>query len=431
LLSGCASSPLLRAAESGDRPGLAKEILAKHKDGKLSNDEAAKAAKLLATHELAQAKPAEALKLMTELRGCAGELTGAYRARIKARDLAGAEAAAVLVDDGYFTPREAREYADDADEAWRAVGVRALFEKDDEGVRRKAMVDPSPRVRRAAMRAAALAKSAGDLDVLAESARLDPEPIVRSEAVRALAMLAGARGPRSKPAAAADLVLGKLRDLWTNGDDAMREDIAVAYAVSPLYEAGGREALRAIIGAQKGPGALAGAGAVLRRPKADTDADKELSAGSEAALVMAIKEGSLREKLHAIAIAPVTSAFLPALREASTATDTAVRIPALGKLLGSKDDAAKATQDLERIASQSGTDAELASRAKTYLARAGHLRIQAWVEADLASKVPHIRLAAADSLSAMGRSARGATLLTDEDPHVRMRAACTLITGAR
>jgi hypothetical protein len=431
LLGGCASSPLLRAAESGDRATLSKEILAKHKEGKLSNAEAAKAAKLLATHELEQAKPADALKMMTELRGCAGELTGAYRARIKARDLAGAEAAAVLVDDGYFEAREAREYAGDADEAWRAVGVRALFEKADADARRKAMVDPSPRVRRAAMRAAALAKDAADLDVLSESARLDPEPIVRSEAVRALAMLAGARGPRTKPAAAADLVLGKLRDLWTNGDDAIREDIAVAYAVSPLYEAGGREALRAIIGAQKGPGALAGAGAVLRRGNAESDADKDLAAGSEAALVMAVKEGSLREKLHSIAIAPMTPSLLAALRDASNDKDTAVRIPALGKLLGSKEDAAKATQELERIASQSGTDAELASRAKTYLARAGHLRIQAWIEADLASKVPHIRLAAADSLSALGRAARGAPLLADEDPHVRMRAACTLITGAR
>ena len=52
------------------------------------------------------------------------------------------------------------------------------------------------------------------------------------------------------------------------GPFAIKEDVAVAWALSPVFESGGREALRVEIASGKGPGAIAAAGvdAILKRP---------------------------------------------------------------------------------------------------------------------------------------------------------------------
>src|SRR5690349_23511918 len=57
---------------------------------------------------------------------------------------------------------------------------------------------------------------------------------------------------------AAELAV-RLRDLWTAGDDAVKEDVAVAWGLSPVFESGGREALRVAIADGKGPGAITAA----------------------------------------------------------------------------------------------------------------------------------------------------------------------------
>ncbi len=74
---------------------------------------------------------------------------------------------------------------------------------------------------------------------------------------------------------------------------------------------------------------------------------------------------------------------------------------------------------------------ERAVLARQALAGAGELRVQAWVEEDLAAASAARKLAAASALAALGRAARAAPLLTDPDPSVRTRAACTILNGAR
>jgi hypothetical protein len=251
--------------------------------------------------------------------------------------------------------------------------------------------------------------------VLLEAARLDPEPIVRTEALRAAEKIEG------KGAA----LVARLRDLWEVGDDALKEDIAVAWSLPAIYAAGGHDALAVLVASQRGPGAIAGAGAVMR----SKHADKELTASAAALLGRTIEEGTRRDRLHAIAISPVD---LPAIRKAADKDepDAHVRVAALARLCEVPGDKSQAVEALRAYAAKKD-DEKLASAARLALAHAHDLRVQAWIEADLSAKDPYTRLSAADALAALGRSARGAPLLADGDASVRTRAACTLMAAAR
>ncbi|MBX3187532.1 MAG: hypothetical protein KF819_10980 [Labilithrix sp.] len=433
LAAASCGNPAYRAAERGDHARLRAEIAGKHERGKLSNGEAACLARAVATRELVTAKDeATAVSRIRESRACAGELDDALEARMKTHDAAGAEAALSRVEDGKLSESAARAFLTDPDDRWRAVGARTLHRDDDKAARQQAILDPSPKVRRSAIRAAADAKDPADLDVLFETARVDPELMLRNEALRAMSAIL--RTDAGKPRAAEHAM--RLRDLWNAGDDAVREDVAVAWALAPVFESGGREALRVHIAGGKGPGAIAAAGVVVRTAAKDA----ELVASASALLARTIVEGSRRDRLHAIASARANGAELEALRKAAKDDDLDIRVPALARIMDSKPDRDAAMRDLEAIAGQGvakGKDApeervlQHAARARLALAYAGDLRIQAWIEQDLAASDPRRRLGAASALSALGRAARAAPLLADADPSVRTRAACTMLVASR
>lgn len=431
-------NPAYRAAERGDSARLRSEIAARHEAGKLSNGEAASLARAVATRELVTAKDdTTATARIRESRACAAELDDALEERMKKHDGAGAEAALARLEDGRLSDGSARDFLSDADDRWRAVATRTLHRDDDRKRRQLAILDPSPRVRRSAIRAAGQAKDVTDLDLLYETARVDPELLLRNEALRAMSqILRSDAGERGK-SRAADHV-NRLRDLWTSGDDAIREDVAVAWALSPVFENGGREALRVEIASGRGPGALAAAGVVLR----SAAKDGELTLSASALIARSIAEGSRRDRMHALAIARTSGPELEAIRKASKEEDVDVRVPALARLLDSKPDHDAALKELETIAGQGVTskngapsdDArvrEAASRARLALAHAGDLRIQAWIEQDLVASEPNRRLGAASALAALGRPARAVMLLADPDASVRTRAACTMLVASR
>ena len=430
--AGCGSSAW-RAAESGDRAKLRAEIEGKHQRGQLSNSEAAKLSRAVASRELTTAKDeTTATARVKETQGCAAELDEALEDRMKTHDGAGAEAALIRVEDGKLGDGDARDYLADGDDRWRAVGTRTLHRDDDRRRRQAAVLDPSPRVRRSAIRASADAKDVSDLDLLFETVRVDPELMLRNEALRAMSQIL--RSDDGKARAAAHVT--RLRDLWTTGDDAIREDIGVAWALSPVFENGGREALRVEIASGKGPGAIAAAAVVLRT----APRDGELAGSASALLTRTIAEGSRRDRLHAIASARTTGAELEALRAAAKEDDRDIRVAALARLLASKPDHDAAVRSLEAVAGQGvrggpaaedGPTLEGAARARLALAYAGDLRIQAWIERDLASSDPTRRLGAASALAALGRPARAVMLLADPDASVRTRAACTMLVAAR
>jgi hypothetical protein len=431
-LASCGSSAI-RAAERGDTAKLRAEITSKHKDGKLSNDEARDIARAVAEREITTAKdePA-ALMRLHETRACAVELDDAFEERMKRKDGAGAEAALARLEAGKLSEGDARSFLKDADDRWRAVGTRTLHRDDDRKARQAAMLDPSPRVRRGAIRAAADAKDASDIDLLFETARVDPDLLLRNEAVRSIsAILRGLDEKAARPRAEAHAV--RLRDLWTSGDDALKEDIAVAWALTPVFEAGGREALRVAIADGKGPGSIAAAGVVARAHAKDS----ELAASAQGLLARTITDGSRRDRLHALATAPKTKGpILEAIKKAAQDDDLDVKVPALAVLL-EQPDREPARKELVAIAGygvKGGDDARMlghAARARHALAAAGELRIQAWIEADLASADPFRKTSAASALAALGRPARAAPLLVDPDPSIRTRAACTMLMASR
>jgi len=432
-LTACGSSAY-RAAERGDSARLRREIATKHERGTLSNAEAARLARAVAARELVSAKDeGSALSRVRESRACAAELDDALEERAKKHDGAGAEAALARLEDGRISDGAARNFLGDSDDRWRAVGARTLHRKDDARRRREAVLDPSPRVRRSAIRAAGQARDVADLDLLFETARVDPELLLRNEALRAMSQIL--RSEAAKPRAAEHV--NRLRDLWTAGDEAIKEDVAVAWALSPVFENGGREALRVAIAVARGPGAIAAAGVVLRTAAKDA----ELSSSASALLARVIVEGSRRDRAHAITLARTTATGeLEALRKAATEEDRDIRVPALGRLLESKPDHEAAKKELVAIAGQGVTGGtasddprvrEAATRARHVLAEAGDLRVQAWIEQDLAAAEPLQRLAAASALAALGRLSRAAMLLVDPDASVRTRAACTMLVASR
>lgn len=416
LLAGCASSPAMRAAESGDRATLGNAIAAREKRGDLSNDEAAELAHTVADRDLRArgATPDQTAALVRDARSCARELDSALAARMRGHDEAGALAALARIDGQGLDLDDARDFAADPDGAWRAVGARGLVRSEDREQRLRALVDPDPRVRRQAAVAARDDADPNDLNVLAEAVRVDPDPMVRTEAVRAIAVL--------EPLPEGE-VADILRDLWPDADDGVREDIAIAWASPRVWDSGGSEALRVLAASGHGPGVIEGAAAVLRT--ANLGGDVVIAAIAQ--MERAIQEGPRARRLQAIAEAPLGRPELrAALAAAADGDDLEVRVAALARLAEAKQPAA--IPKLEALASPGSP---VAVRARFALAELGDRRVQAWIEQDLASQDPDDRLSAVTSLAALGVSARGAPVLADADPHVRVRAACTILMAAR
>jgi hypothetical protein len=416
----CASSSAMRAAESGDRASLKSAVEQREKSATLSNREAAALALTVANREVRGATGPDALERVRDAWSCAHELDDALAARMRTHDDAGAEAALARVDGRGLELGDLRGYLGDADSRWRAAGTRSLVRQEDHAARMQALLDPDPHVRRQAARAARDATDPSDLHPLAEAARVDPEPLVRTEAVRAIAALT----PLPDDEAA-----NVLRDLWSAGDDGLREDIALAWAGPAVWNAGGREALRIVVASEHGAGAVEAAAAVLRHK----DVSGDVAVSALAQLVRAIEQGASATRQQAIAQAPLDRAdLLAAVKKAADGDDDGVRIAALARLISvpgaGRDAGGGAVEKLEAFA-QPGSP--LSQRARFALASAGDRRIQGWLEQDLTSERPFERLSAATALASLDASARAAPLLADIDPSVRVRAACTLLMAAR
>jgi hypothetical protein len=219
-----------------------------------------------------------------------------------------------------------------------------------------------------------------------------------------------------------------LRDLWTGGDDGLREDIALAWAAPAVWDAGGREALRILVAAGRGLGAIEAAAAVLRHG----DAPAESVQAAIGQLARSIETGSRAARLQALAQAPLDrSDLLDAVRKASSDDDLEVRVGALSRLAARGGRSAQASDAIAALEALAQPGGPVAQRARFALASAGDRRVQAWIEGDLGAPAAEDRLGAATSLATLGVPARAAPLLADDDPAVRVRAACTIVMGAR
>ena len=418
VLVSCGASEAVSAARRGDVAAVAKAIEPDYRAGRLGNDEAARIARAVAENAIESAKGDEAQTRVRELRTCARSLTSAMGERSKTHDAAGAEAAMALFEIDELSENAAREYLQDTNDEWRAVGARGLVRERDFEARGKALVDPSGKVRRAAMRASGQARDPRDVPMLLEAARVDPDMMARSEAVRAIARIDPATGDTAQ----------RLHDLWQNADDALREDIAHAYVAPNIAATGGAEELRVLLAAKHGPGVLSAAAFVLMRVGMSIDDETRKSA--VAILVRTIDEAPRRERLLAIAMAPLSNADVrAAVKRASDETnDLETRESALSKLLEIASEHEAAKRALIAFASPK-TEESIARRARLALAADGELAVQGWIEADLKSPDPSTRLLAANALASLHRVARAAPLLADPDAHVRTSAACTVLAA--
>jgi hypothetical protein len=425
LAGACAVPPAVSAARRGDSAAVARAIEPELRSGRLQNDEATAIARAVAEHALEASKGEEARDRVRDLRSCAGALVSALEDRSEIHDAAGAEAATALLEIGDLDASDARKWLRDPSDDWRAVGARGLVREEDAAARAKALLDPSVKVRRASMRASAEAKAAGDVPGLLEAARVDPDLLARSEAVRAIA--------RIDPASAD--VVHRLHDLWSTSDDALREDIARAWVSPHLLSSGGAEELRVLLAAGHGPGVVNAAALIVMRARTSGSAappafDDETQKSAVAVLVRTVDQAPRRDRLLAIAMAPLSNAEVAAAvkRASGESNDLETRESALSRLLevASEHDAAK--KALIAFASP-GSPELLARRARLALAADGEIAVQAWIEADLKSPDPSTKLLAASALASLHRVARAAPLLADPDAHVRTAAACTVLAA--
>jgi hypothetical protein len=421
--SGACSTPAAGFAERGDAASLSAALAARQRAGDLSNDEAASIARSVIEQGLRSAPASDAAERIRNVRACARAIDSSLAARMDAHDEGGAEAALARLDAGSIDPSDVRRFAADADPRWRAVGVRSLVRDEDRATRLAALVDASPLVRREAARACRAAADAGDVAALAEAVRVDPEPIVRTEAVRALAAL---------PAPAASSVVATLRDAWPAADAGLREDIAIAWASPAVWASGGRDALRLTLASEQGAGVIDGAAAALRSAQT-AGGDAEMDGLAAGVLARAIDGGARRARLQALAQVPLDprhrAVLLPPVQRAASDGDLEVRVSALSRLAEiAGPEAVGAVSQLEALAQP---ESPVAARARFALAAAGDRRVQQWLEEDLAAQAADSKLFAANALATLGVAARAAPLLADSSVSVRMRAACTIVDGAR
>jgi hypothetical protein len=419
LVTSCASSPAVSAARRGDSTALAAAVAPALRAGSLQNDDAAQIARAVAEHTIETSKGDDAQARVRELRMCARDLESALSSRAETHDAAGAEAALGLLDVGAWSDATAREWLKDPSDDWRAVGVRGLVRKEDMGARARAMLDPSVKVRRAAMRAT---MTVDDVGPLLEAARVDPDLMARSEAVRAIARI----DPSSRDTAL------RLHDLWTTSDDALREDIARAYVSPNIAGAGGAEELRGLLAAGHGLGVVGVAASVVMgsrtAPSGAPVFDEETRKSAVALLVRTIDQAPRRERLLALAMAPLSNADVRSAVKRATAetNDLDTREAALARLLDVPAERETAKKALFAFASPSSPET-ISRRARLALAAEGEIAVQAWIEADLNNADATVKLMAASALVTLHRGARAALLLADPNAHVRTSAACTLL----
>jgi len=243
-----------------------------------------------------------------------------------------------------------------------------------------------------------------------EAARVDPDTQSQSLAVRAAGSIGGERA-----------VLA-LKDLWAQGDDALRIAIVDAWTERASLVSGGAREL-SVVSDGGGVPALSAAYALVRAGGAE-------SAPAGAQLRHAMLEGTDDEKRLALNVAPLDSANESAFVEASQKASTELRVAAFARLStlpARRNDAIVALRNLANA--QASSEAELRARdaAVSALAQAGDDSVGATLVKNLGSADLQTRWHAARALTSLGDYGNAATALADEDASLRADVACAIL----
>jgi hypothetical protein len=408
---GCASNPAVETALHGDLASLKRQIRAERADGDLDRSAVEELAAAVVSREIHSSRGQVAEARMERVRACSRPLAPVLRARARRSDDAAALAALLLYERGELDADDLVErHARAASGAWRAVAARASSSSAHAARRRRFFVDPDERARRAALEASFEAADPRDVPGLIEAARLDPDPRARALAMRA----AGASGGQQ--------VVTAFDDLWPRASEDERKAIIDAWAMPRLVHSSGRQRLVATAESMRGAQSVAAA-AILSR-----------MAGAEAALgaailARAVREGAERERQLAIEVAPFwDSDVRKAVHAAATDPELSIRIAALARLAENSASRSAARAHL-RYLSKSNDSVALEARAA--LARAGDASVRGALIAALERRNPDDRRIAALSLLELGDYAQAASALADDDPEVRTDVACSVLLHRR
>jgi hypothetical protein len=411
---GCASSPLVEAAERGDFAALKREIDAANRAGELPDDLVRDVADAVGRGEIERAKGDAGVAIVQGFAVCANELEGPLDDKSDGEGDVAAAAADVLMSAGLVDEDEYEDFALEMDRrpAFRALGARSLVDEDHAELRRKLFLDLDERVRLGALKAAMAAPLAADFDALLDAARLDPNPRARAAAARALGRLGGSRA-----------VLA-LQDVWLRADGPLREAIVDAWASPASFKASGRD--RLVVAAETGgEGSVAAAVLLSRTDGADARAKhaKDIGLG---VLVRTIKQGTREDRGLAILMAPRSSLVLDAIREAKETGDPGVAVVALGRLAreGKPDEKKKSKDKLLEIAKDDDPESK---RALGELALLGDKRATKLLDKELGSRSSYARAYAARAFVTLGDLQRAARGLADKEAHVRAGTACAIL----
>jgi hypothetical protein len=405
--SACRAPLSVRAAESGDWAGLRAAITRER--GSLDESRLRELAHAVAEREIRTARGEQGRARIEDAGGCGRAVADSLHERAKGSGDEAAQAQLALFEARPAGSSEGQSlwarHGEDPNPLWRAATARAQLGPSRGLWRRKFYVDPDERVRLAALRAALDVSDPADVGLLLETARLDPNPLGRALAARAAGGIASSQ-----------VVVG-LRDIYVTADEGLRQSIIDGWARSGAASAGGLREIEQVATNQRGASAIEAASRLLPL------GGKQAALGTQA-LLRAMHEGLPRDRVLAINNAPLDDpAVVRALGDLEHAPDKTIRATALARQLDVAGTRAKAEASLKPLAQEGVVVALFA------LARARDPWALDGLERDASSsRGADVRLAAARALVDAGEAKRGAELLGDNDPRVRMRFACAILS---
>ena len=411
LLASCGPKPPVRTALQGDLASLKRDIQSAQQAKELSRGVAVKLAQAVGEREVSSAEGSFGALRVRALRSCARPLRGAMEKRAAATDDVAAELTLILLE-SHALDRTAQvnRYAASESAGFRAVAARAAVRPVDTDLRKRFFTDPDQRVRRAAFSAAYEAKEPGELEALLEAARVDPDGQGQTLAARAAGAIGGERA-----------VLA-LKDLWAQGDDALRIAIVDAWTEHASLVAGGAREL-SVVEDSGGVAGVSAAYALVRAGGAE-------SGPAGAHLRHAILEGTDDEQRLALSVAPLGGESEAAIAEASLKASAELRVLALARLSTvpeRRKEALTALRTLANAPAKSEAELRIRDAAVDALAQAGDESVSAALVKNLKSPDVQTRWHAAHALTSLGDYGNAATALADDDASLRTDVACTIL----
>jgi len=411
LLAACAPTPPVRTALQGDLPSLKRDILSAQRDKRLTPSLAVSLAQAVGEREVMSAQGNYGALRVRSLRSCARSLRSVMEKRASGDDDVSAELSLILLE-GHALDRVTlvNRYTGSPSAGFRALAARAAIRPIDTDLRKRFFTDPDERVRRAAFSAAYDARDPRELLAVLEAARVDPDAQSQSLAVRAAGSIGGERA-----------VLA-LKDLWAQGDDALRIAIVDGWTEHASLVSGGAREL-ALVSDSGGVPAVSAAYALVRAGGAE-------SAPAGAHLRQAILEGTDDEKRLALNVAPLDSANESAIVEASQKASAELRVVAFARLCtlpARRNEAIVALRNLANATASSEAELRTRDAAVSALAQAGDGSVGATLVKNLSSADLQTRWHAARALTSLGDYGNAATALADEDASLRADVACAIL----